>query len=246
MTAKDPRRQPPNRKVVAVVPAAGAGLRMAAERAKQFLDLDGKPLLAVTLEALQRSPLIDGIVPVVPTKDVDFCCRAIVEAYGLSKVRSVVAGGGRRQDSVRLGIEASGGRFGLVLIHDGVRPCIGPQLIERAVAAARRHRAVITGMPAKETVKEVDAGGRVTGTYDRRRVWLIQTPQVFRYEDIMAAHQRAEAEGWEEMTDDALLMERTGIPVTAVLGSEDNIKVTTPHDLALALFLRRNTGDTEE
>jgi 2-C-methyl-D-erythritol 4-phosphate cytidylyltransferase len=219
---------------------------MAAERAKQFLDFGGKPLLAVTLEILQGCPAIDCIIPVVPPDDVDFCRREVVEAFGLTKVRGVVAGGERRQDSVRLGIEASGGRYGLVLIHDGVRPCIRASLIERAVAAARRHRAVITGMPAKETVKEVGDDGRVKGTYDRRRVWLVQTPQVFRYEDIMAAHRRAVTEGWEEMTDDALLMERTGIPVTAIEGSQDNIKVTTPHDLDLALFLRRDTRNTEK
>ena len=98
-------------------------------------------------------------------------------------------------------------------------------------------RAVITGMPAKETVKEVIGHGVVKSTYDRTRVWLVQTPQIFRYEDIAAAHQRAVKEGWGEMTDDALLVEKTGVPVTVIEGSEDNIKVTTPHDLELARFL---------
>jgi len=224
---------------VAVIPAAGAGLRMGAARPKQFLDLDGRPLLAMTLEKFQQCRAVQSVILVVPGADVDACRREIVEKYGLTKVERVVPGGPRRQDSVRMGIEASAGHYELVVIHDGVRPLVPPELIERAVAAAGRHGAVITALPAKETVKEIDERGFICRTRDRRHIWLAQTPQVFRYGEILEAHQKAARDGVQDATDDALLMERIGIPVYVIEGSEDNIKVTTPHDLELA---RRLSG----
>jgi len=210
---------------------------MGTGRAKQFLDLGGRPLLAVTLGKFQDSALIHEIVVVVPPGEVEFCREEIVRRFGLEKVRQVVEGGQRRQDSVRLGLEACGAGFDLVVIHDGVRPLVREETLERALGAAGKHRAVIAALPAKDTVKEVDADLRVTRTYPRRQVWLAQTPQVFRYEDILAAHREAFREDWDEMTDDALLVERIGIPVRVVEGTEDNIKVTTPQDLELARFL---------
>jgi 2-C-methyl-D-erythritol 4-phosphate cytidylyltransferase len=226
-------------RTVAIIPAAGSGVRMEDERPKQFLDVDGRPLLAVTLEKFQVCPVIHTVILVVPEKDVAYCQSEIVERHRLGKVEKVVVGGERRQDSVRLGIEASGADYELVLIHDGVRPLVTPDLIVRVVEAAQEHRAVITGLTAKETVKEIDQDALVVRTYDRQKVWLAQTPQVFRYEDILMAHLRAVEQGWEEVTDDALLLEKVGIPVKAVEGSEDNIKVTTPQDLELVRFLLR-------
>ena len=158
---KEDRPNNNNIRTVAIIPAAGEGLRMGMDGAKQFLDLAGKPLLAVTLEKFQVCPAIHGIIVVVPSGGVDRCKREIIEQYNLTKVEKVVEGGKRRQDSVRLGIEASGGHYGLVLIHDGVRPLIPPTLIERIMAAAKEHRAVITALPAKETVKEIDEKGQV-------------------------------------------------------------------------------------
>lgn len=225
-------------KTVAIVTAAGAGIRMGGEVAKQFLEFDGKPLLGVTLERFQRCPAIDAVIAVVPSETVGFCKKEIVDAFGLTKVIKVVAGGARRQDSVRAGIEASEGDYGLIVIHDGVRPLVDDELIGRTVGAAKRFRAVITALPAKDTVKQVGEDGLVERTYDRRQVWLVQTPQAFRYEDILNAHRRALQEGWNDVTDDALLMERMGIPVKVIEGSEENIKITTPHDLDQALFLR--------
>ena len=210
---------------------------MESDRAKQFLDLDGVPLLAVTLKPFQSCPDVHAIILVVPSADVDLCRKEIVERFKLDKVTKVVPGGKRRQDSVRLGLEATEGGYGLVLIHDGVRPIIGEELIERVVAEARTNRAVITALPVKETIKEVNNHREVVKTYDRQRVWLVQTPQVFRYKDILAAHQEALREEWEEASDDSLLVERMGISVKVVEGSEKNIKVTTPHDLEVARFL---------
>jgi len=210
---------------------------MESDRAKQFLDLDGVPLLAVTLKPFQSCPDVHAIILVVPSADVDLCRKEIVERFKLDKVTKVVPGGKRRQDSVRLGLEATEGGYGLVLIHDGVRPMIGEELIERVVAEARTNRAVITALPVKQTIKEVNNHREVVKTYDRQRVWLVQTPQVFRYKDILAAHQEALREEWEEASDDSLLVERMGISVKVVEGSEKNIKVTTPHDLEVARFL---------
>ena len=226
-------------KTVAVIPAAGAGMRMGGGTAKQFLEVDGKPILALTLEKFQTCRAIDGIVLVAPPDDLELCKRTIIDRYGLTKVTSVIAGGERRQDSVRLGIEASGGEYGLVVIHDGVRPFIETRLIERAVLAAMKDRAIITALPAKDTVKKADEGGFVLETYERKMLWLVQTPQVFRYEDIIAAHRMALLEQWDDVTDDASLIEKMGIPVKIILGSEYNIKVTTPQDMELAEYLLR-------
>ncbi|MDY6971127.1 MAG: 2-C-methyl-D-erythritol 4-phosphate cytidylyltransferase [Thermodesulfobacteriota bacterium] len=223
-------------KTVAIIPAAGSGVRMESPRSKQFLDLNGRPLLAVTMQTFQRCPQVDAFILVVPSTHVDYCRKEIVDKFNLDKTKKVVPGGRTRQDSVRLGLEAACGRFGLVLIHDGVRPVLDPAFIEKVIDAAKTHRAVITGIPAKETVKEVNGRQEVFKTHDRQRVWLVQTPQVFRYEDILAAHRQAIREGWEEATDDSTLIERLGITVKVVEGSEKNIKVTTPDDLELARF----------
>jgi len=227
-------------KTAAIITAAGAGIRMGGDQAKQFMDLDGRPLLAVTLECFERSPDIDGIVLVVPPGKVDDCRDQIVKKHRLAKVVKVVAGGKRRQDSVRLGLEATEGHYPLVLIHDGVRPLVSADLISRIAKAINQYRAVIPALAARETVKEADRAGLVVKTHDRRALWLVQTPQAFRYEDILQAHRRALNENWEEMTDDALLVERTGVPVKIIEGSEENIKITTPRDLELArCFLKK-------
>ncbi len=221
----------------AVIPAAGAGLRMGSEQAKQFLDFDGKPLLAVSLAPFQRCRKIDALFVVVPPGEVDYCQVEIVERFGFDKVKMVVPGGERRQDSVRLGLEATKGEYDQVLIHDGVRPLVDEALIEGVLEKAKTSRAVIIGLPSKETVKEVDDRSEVVKTYERKRLWMAQTPQVFRFQDILTAHQRAFHEGWEEATDDSILIERLGIPVKVIQGAENNIKVTTPQDLELARFL---------
>jgi 2-C-methyl-D-erythritol 4-phosphate cytidylyltransferase len=228
-------------KTVAIIPAAGSGIRMGSARAKQFTELEGRPLLAVTLKPFQNCSAVDAIILVVPSMDVGYCRKEIVEKFKLEKVKKVVPGGTRRQDSVRLGLEAAKKNYGLVLIHDGVRPAIDEALIERVIEAARTHRAVITALPAKETVKEIDSHGYVVKTYARKQIWLVQTPQMFRYEDIEAAHQKAMIESWDEATDDSALIERLGIPVTVVEGSEKNIKVTTPHDLELTKFFLKKS-----
>jgi len=226
-------------KTVAIVPAAGAGARMGGNLAKQYLHLEDRPILAVTLEALQRCSLLNAIVLVVPPEDVPFCQIEIVEKFHILKVEKVVPGGKLRQDSVRMGLESLNGQYDMVLIHDGVRPMVKPDLVEMVIRTAVQHRAAIAALPAKETVKAVNQTRQVTATYDRAKVWMVQTPQAFYYEDIIRAHREALAKGLTEATDDAFLVEQLGITVRVVPGSEQNIKVTTPHDLAMAKFLMR-------
>ena len=226
-------------KTVAIVPAAGAGVRMGGNLAKQYLHLEDRPILAVTLEALQRCSLLNAIVLVVPPEDVPFCQIEIVEKFHILKVEKVVPGGKLRQDSVRMGLESLNGQYDMVLIHDGVRPIVKPDLVEMVIRTAVQHRAAIAALPAKETVKAVNQTRQVTATYDRAKVWMVQTPQAFYYEDIIRAHREALAKGLTEATDDAFLVEQLGITIRVVPGSEQNIKVTTPHDLAMAKFLMR-------
>jgi 2-C-methyl-D-erythritol 4-phosphate cytidylyltransferase len=213
--------------VIAVIPAAGSGTRLGLAKAKQFIDLCGKPMLAVTLDCFQKCDLIDRIVVVVPENNLEYCRSEIVERYSLSKILKVIGGGQRRQDSVRKGIEAIANSCRWILIHDGVRPLVTEELIEKVINAAKRFRAVITGLPVKETVKEIDERGRVARSVDRKNLWTIQTPQIFRSEDIHLAHQRALKHGWVGATDDAYLVEKLGIPVEIIEGEETNIKITT-------------------
>ncbi|HDR16580.1 MAG TPA: 2-C-methyl-D-erythritol 4-phosphate cytidylyltransferase [Desulfobacteraceae bacterium] len=224
-------------RVAAVIPAAGAGLRMGGGVPKQFLEIDGRPLLALTLEAFENCSAVDRVVLVVPSVEVDYCRRAIVERYCFKKVAAVVAGGKTRRDSVRLGLSAVGDEFDLVVVHDGARPLVRPLLIERVIDGARATGAAIAGIPARDTVKEVD-GERVVKTCDREKVWLAQTPQAFRRTILLDAHSRTECRGEAEPTDDASLVERAGGEVVVVPGDEDNIKVTTPRDIALVKFLK--------
>lgn len=223
--------------VISVIPAAGSGTRMGSARSKQFMDLCGKPMLAVTLERFQKCDLVDGIVVVVPQHNVDYCKREIVDRFELTKVAKVIAGGEWRQESVSKGIEAVSISSKWILVHDGVRPLVTAELIERVITAAQTYRAVIPGIPVKDTLKKIDSQGKVLKTVERRALWAIQTPQIFRREDIQVAHRKAMEEGWAGVTDDAFLIEKIGIPVEVIEGEETNIKITTVKDLELARLL---------
>ncbi|MBW2029053.1 MAG: 2-C-methyl-D-erythritol 4-phosphate cytidylyltransferase [Deltaproteobacteria bacterium] len=230
---------------VAVIPAAGKGHRMGGRDYKQFLEINGKPILTLTLEKFQACPSIQAIIVIVPSHQVETCQRKVITPYSIKKVQKVLAGGERRQDSVRLGIESSGGKYDLVVIHDGVRPFVAPQLVENMVSLAKEHRALTAGIPAKDTIKEVGEDGLVRRTHNREGLWMVQTPQVFHYQDILEAHHEALRKEWGDVTDDAQMVERMGIPVKVIEGSEMNIKVTTPGDLALARYLLKAPEGSE-
>lgn len=196
-------------------------------------------MLAVTLEQFQKCRLVAGIVVVVSEDSIDYCTREIVKRYELTKVAQVAAGGKSRQESVRNGIEVVSNSTKKIVIHDAARPLVTIELIERIIKESKNHRGVVPGMPVKDTVKEIDNRGQVVKTVDRQTLWTIQTPQIFRYEDIRLAHKKAMEEDWKGITDDASLIEKLNIPVTVIPGEGTNIKVTTGEDLELARLLLR-------
>lgn len=222
--------------VEAVIPAGGSGTRMGTGSSKQYLNLAGLPLLARTLRVFQDLKEITGITLVVPGEDIEFVRKAITDPYGFSKVQRIVAGGRERQDSVRnglLALEHDAAGEDVVVIHDAVRPLISGELVRMSIEACRRHGAVTLGVPVKDTIKYVEADGVIRETMNRERLWLTQTPQTFRKTVILEAYRKAYEEGFQG-TDDASLVERNGVPVRMIRGSYDNIKITTPEDLAYA------------
>ena len=223
-------RQP--RLVVAVVPAAGRGLRMGGSVPKQFLSLGGEPLIIQSLRTLQTSPVVDQIILAVPLEDVGYCEREIVSRQHFTKVAKVVAGGAERQDSVRHALAQVPSDTEIVIIHDAVRPFVTLQMIAEVVAAARKEGAAIIALPMRDTVKQVRTDGTIERTVDRAPLWLAQTPQAFRQDWIETAHRKAHAEG-VRATDDASLVEWLGHSVAVVEGSGENIKVTRPEDLVI-------------
>ncbi len=217
-------------RVVAIVPAAGRGVRMGAGVPKQFLQLGGIPLFLHSLQVLQQSSVIEEIVLVLPESDREHCIQEILPAYQLTKISQVVCGGARRQDSVRNGLTAVSSGIDLVLVHDAVRPFLTLSMIELCVETGKNHGAAVVAVPMRDTVKKVLDNGAIESTVDRSVLWLAQTPQVFRFELLEKAHRLAEMDEFDA-TDDASLIEQLGEPVMIVQGSDDNIKITKPEDL---------------
>jgi 2-C-methyl-D-erythritol 4-phosphate cytidylyltransferase len=228
-------------KADAVIVSAGKGLRFMEGRKKQFYFLEGKPILAHTLDKFETCPLIRSILLVVGEEDMDICLKEVVEKYKFQKVSQIVPGGKRRQESVKNGIDALPKDSDIVAIHDGVRPLVTRAMIEDSIHSAVRYGAVVLAMPVKDTVKISNPDGTVLRTLDRESLWQIQTPQTFQINVIKEAHFRAAEDGFVG-TDDASLVERMGAKVHILPGSYTNIKITTPEDLLLAsLFLKMNT-----
>ncbi|WP_176475631.1 MULTISPECIES: 2-C-methyl-D-erythritol 4-phosphate cytidylyltransferase [Paenibacillus] len=226
----------------AVIVAAGKGSRMGTRESKQYLMLNEKPIMIHTLEVFNRLPWLREIVLVTGEGEVERCRRWIQE-YRLDKVSAVITGGSERQQSVYQGIKQISSDW--VMIHDGVRPFVTSEEIERCRDAALREGASVLGVPVKDTIKQVNGQGFIAGTPDRQSLWAVQTPQAFRLSDLLQAHQSAEQEGFVG-TDDAMLVERMGVPVAVVEGKYSNIKITTPDDLEYAMFLQKRKGESRE
>lgn len=219
----------------ALIPAAGMGKRMGASINKQYLSLAGRPILAHTLSVFEQCEEISGIYLVIPADEIPYCREQVVEACGFQKVLAIVAGGKERQNSVMNGLDAMRGHVAaddVVLIHDGVRPFISPELIRGSITVARSNDGALVAVACKDTVKTVQ-DGLVTGTPDRTILWQAQTPQSFRFEVIQRAHRRAVLDAFMG-TDDASLVERQGGRIRIVPGDYRNIKITTPEDIILA------------
>lgn len=224
-------------KVAAIVLAGGSGKRMRSSMKKQYMLLQGKPLMYYALRTFQDSE-VDEIVCVVAPGDEEYVAETIIKKEGLNKVCAVVAGGKERYHSVYQGLSCLTD-CDIVLIHDGARPFLSRKLIEENVAAARESGACITAVPVKDTIKVISADGMVADTPDRRMLWQVQTPQSFDFKRIKAAYDRILQEDCDGITDDSMVAEHAGIPVRVIMGDYDNIKVTTPEDMAVAAEILR-------
>jgi len=217
--------------VTAIVAAAGRGSRLGAR--KQLLDLCGRPVVAWCLDVIAHSRSVDDVV-VVCEPDEREQCEQVARATCERKLRAVVNGGDRRQDSVFAGLRASMPDADFVVIHDGARPFVTEDMIDRSLAAARISGASVVAVQVKDTIKQVSESGIVMRSLPRETLWAAQTPQAFSVDALSRAYTAAEAEGFVA-TDDAMLVEWAGTGQVAVVeGSYDNLKITTPDDLIVA------------
>ena len=218
----------------AIIVAAGESRRMG-NVDKIFTPLIGLPLITHTVEAFENCPLVRDIVLVLSSDNVSQG-QALAREQGWRKIVSVCQGGERRQDSVRLGLERlPDGRDPWIVVHDGARPCLDPDILGRGLDAAQETGAAVAAVPSKDTIKVVSPSHLVKSTPPRDTLWMVQTPQVFRYDLLLQAHRTCE----NTVTDDASMVESLGHKVKVFMGSYSNIKVTTPEDLAVAeIFLR--------
>lgn len=223
----------------AVIVAGGVGERFGNPGGKQLVDVCGRPLMSWSIRAFDRARSIEHIVVVCPPDRREAYVAAAIEPYSWSTPITFADAGATRQDSTRSGVEAAPAACDVVAIHDSARPLITPAAIDAAVevlAAAPELAGTICGQPAIDTLKLADAQGVIESTPDRSRYWTVQTPQVFRRVEMLAAYDAAEAEGFCG-TDDASLVERAGGRVLCVSTPRDNLKVTVPEDLLLVTAL---------
>lgn len=221
--------------MIAIVLAAGKGKRMGTEMPKQFLNIHEKPVLYYSLKVFQDSDAIDEVILVIGKEYQEYCREFILQPYGLTKVTKMVEGGAERYDSVYAGLKACDDDCDYVFIHDGARPFVTSEIIDRCVEAVKEYSACVVGMPAKDTIKIADENGFVEATPSREKVWLVQTPQVFDYKLVYQAYTKMIASGAVGITDDAMVVEAfSEQKVKLVPGSYENIKITTPEDIKVA------------
>ena len=217
---------------IAIVVAAGSGSRLGGELPKQFQKLGDRPIVAHSLDLFEKSPLIDEFVLVVSSDYLVYASQAIVDFYNYDKVRKITSGGETRQESVLAGLTACPRGINLVAIHDAARPFLSAYMLEQVMAKAGETGAAILAVPAKDSIK-MGENGVIVKTLKRDTIWIAQTPQVFRFDGILDAHQRAVA-ARNEVTDDSELYEQYIGPVSLVTGSHNNFKITTPAAFILA------------
>lgn len=241
------------KRCTAILLAAGSGRRMKSDVAKQFMMLDGKPLIWYALSVIEESEIIDDCILVTGEEDISYVRQEIVEKYGFHKVETVVAGGAERCFSVANALQVIGNRGtqvdnrdGYVFIHDGARPFLTQEILRDTYHAVEKYHACVAAVPSKDTIKIADTEGFAVATPARNRLWSIQTPQVFDTDLIVKAYATL-LEQWENLrrqgitvTDDAGVVELfTDTKVKMVMASYENIKITTPEDFAVAeSFLR--------
>lgn len=226
--------------ITAIVLAAGKGSRMQSDIPKQYMDIDGKPVLYYSLKAFEESS-VDDIILVTSEDDVSYCKCEIVEKYHIDKVKGIVAGGSERYWSVKNGLYSANGAD-YVLIHDAARPCLTRKMIENSIEWVQKTGACTVGVPVKDTIKLVNADCFGIETPPRDLLWQVQTPQSFSYSNIMEAYRCMEQSNDTDITDDTMIMERyLGVKTKMIFGDYCNIKITTPEDLSIAeIFLKKS------
>lgn len=231
-------------KFAAIVLSAGTGSRMKSDIPKQYMDLNGKPVIYYSLKAFEDSD-VDSIILVTGRDDIEYCRKEIVEKYGFTKVRAIIAGGAERYDSVFEGLKVVKD-CDYVMIHDGARPMLNQDIIKRSWRGAVEYKACVAGMPVKDTIRVVADDGTAISTPDRKSLWQIQTPQAFDYKLIYEAYGRVLSDakpGGQQVniTDDAMIVEcASNVKVHMTEGDYRNIKITTPEDIQVAeIFLKK-------
>lgn len=205
---------------------------------KHYIRLEERPILSYTIEAFEKCPDVNQVLMVVRSGEEEYCLKEVVEKYLFKKVFKIVIGGERRQDSVYHGIKELDEDTDIVVVHDGVRPFVPPDLISESVKMAMYFDGVVVAMPVKDTIKEVTGEGFVKSTPNRESLWYAQTPQTFKKRVIEEAFIRAYSDGFYG-TDESSLVERIGGKVKIIEGAPENIKITTREDLLLAEFILR-------
>lgn len=232
----------------AIVLSAGQGKRMGTSVQKQYIELQGKPIIYYTLSVFQKSEIIDDIILVVGKDQLKYVQEEIVRKYHFTKVKTVVEGGHERYASVWQGLKAreydkyyENIQDGYVFIHDGARPFVDEEMLERAYDTVRKYKACVAGVPSKDTIKLINEEQFAVTTLEREYVWAVQTPQVFEKTLIFEAYARLMEEECVHVTDDAMVVEQMmRLPVKLFEGSYENIKITTPEDLDIArIFLSK-------
>lgn len=224
-------------KCTAIVLSGGNGSRMKSDIPKQYLQILGKPILFYSLNAFEKSS-VDEIIIVASDEYIDFCRNEIVEKYDISKVTKIVPGGAQRYLSVYEGLKAAEGSK-YVLVHDGARPLIEPDVINASIDTVKKHLACVVGMPLKDTIKKIGKNGFVEDTPERKLYWQVQTPQSFSYEILMNAYANLfkdieEGKAVPTITDDAMIVEYSNAAKIKIIeGEYSNIKVTTPEDMVI-------------
>ena len=226
-------------RTVAIVLSAGKGKRMNSETPKQYIDLNHKPVLYYSVSAFESS-YVDEIVIVCGEGDENYIKEEIVDRYGFTKVKAIVAGGKERYHSVYKGLVAAE-QADYALIHDGARPFVSLEVIDRVRECVEGGTSCVAAVPVTDTIKIVDSEGKVLSTPDRKTLWAMQTPQAFKYDLIRTAYEELINKEEETLlagvniTDDAMVVEHfTGLPVQVIMGDYDNIKITTPGDIEIA------------
>ena len=225
----------------AIVLSAGQGKRMGASVQKQYIELEGKPVIYYTLKVFQDSEVIDDIVLVVGKDQISYVKEEIVDFYGFTKVKTIVEGGKERYDSVWSGLQTIEKEDGYAFVHDGARLFVNEDILRRGYETVEQYKACVAGMPSKDTVKLVDDNTFAAQTPNRKYVWSVQTPQIFATALIKEAYSKIMQGDCSGVTDDAMVVENTmNVPVKLFEGSYENIKITTPEDLEIAkVFLSR-------